>query len=93
MSYLGMIAFRGIYFGLYDSYKNTAQNFMQKMVISYLSTVGALIGIYPFDTIRRRIMMTSGQQYKYGPYSKFIKCIYKGQGLKGFFPGLPVIFF
>lgn len=56
-----------------------------------MATVAALIGIYPFDTIRRRMMMTSGQNYKYGSYGEFIRGIYSSQGLKGFFSGLPVI--
>lgn len=73
MSYLGMISFRGIYFGIYDSYKKSTSNYLEKFTVSYLSTVAALIGIYPFDTIRRRMMMTSGQNYKYGSYGEFIK--------------------
>ncbi len=73
MSYMGMIAFRGIFFGLYDSYKRSTENYLQKLSISYLSTVAALIGIYPFDTVRRRMMMTSGQNYKYGSYGQLIK--------------------
>lgn len=68
MSYLGMIAFRGIFFGMYDTYKKYTQNYPQKLCLSYVSTVAALIGIYPFDTVRRRMMMTSGQNYKYGSY-------------------------
>lgn len=54
--------------------------------------MAALIGIYPFDTVRRRMMMTSGANYKYGSYKEFIKEIYSSQGLRGFFIGLPVIF-
>jgi solute carrier family 25 (adenine nucleotide translocator) protein 4/5/6/31 len=93
MSYLGMIVFRGVYFGCYDTYKKHANNYIQKFLISYISTVAALTGIYPFDTIRRRLMMSSGQNYKYGSYKSFIKQIYKNHGItNGFFSGLPVIF-
>ncbi len=73
MSYLGMIVFRGVYFGLYDSNKKAANNYVEKLFISYVSTVAALIGIYPFDTVRRRLMMSSGQSYKYGSYRHFIR--------------------
>jgi solute carrier family 25 (adenine nucleotide translocator) protein 4/5/6/31 len=76
ISYMGMAVFRGLYFGLYDSYKNIVNNSFQKCLVSYVSTVIALFGIYPFDTIRRRLMMTSGQNYKYGSSMKFIKLIY-----------------
>ena len=93
MSYMGIKIFRGVYFGIYDTYKISANNYIDKIMISYLSTVAALFGIYPFDTVRRRLMMTSGQQYKYGSYKKFIKQFYGNAGLRGFFPGLPVIFF
>jgi solute carrier family 25 (adenine nucleotide translocator) protein 4/5/6/31 len=92
MSYLGMIAFRGIFFGLYDTYKDKAENNFQKLYISYFSTVAALIGIYPFDTIRRRLMMTSGQNYKYGSYRQFIRYVYQEQGFRGFFIGIPITF-
>jgi len=92
MSYSGMIAFRGIFFGLYDSYKHFTRNYFEKLCFSYVATVAALMGIYPFDTIRRRLMMTSGQSYKYGSYSQFIKHVYHSQGLRGFFKGMPIIF-
>lgn len=77
MSYLGMIVFRGVFFGLYDSQKKSEQSYLQKLWISYYSTVAALLGIYPFDTIRRRLMMTSGQNYKYGSYRSFISHVIK----------------
>ena len=88
-----MIAFRGIYFGLYDSYKHKTESYLERFMISYVSTVAALTGIYPFDTVRRRLMMTSGQNYKYGSYKQFLKEIYMNQGLSGFFAGMPIIFF
>jgi solute carrier family 25 (adenine nucleotide translocator) protein 4/5/6/31 len=68
-----MGVFRGLYFGFYDSYKKLTRNYLEKIALSYFSTIIALFGIYPFDTIKRRLMMTSGQKYKYGPYSRFIK--------------------
>jgi hypothetical protein len=46
-------------------------------MLSYVSTLIALLGIYPFDTVRRRLMMTSGQNYKYGSTGSFIKDIFK----------------
>ena len=73
MSYLGMGVFRGLYFGIYDTYKAMTKNYFERFLVSYFSTLTALLGIYPFDTIRRRLMMTSGQKYKYGSYGKFIK--------------------
>jgi len=65
ISFIGMVCFRGTFFGLYDSLKIHTYNLYQQFFLSYLSTVIALFTIYPFDTIRRRMMMTSGQNYKY----------------------------
>jgi len=65
ISFVGMSCFRGTFFGLYDSFKNMADNIYHHFLLSYFCTVTALATIYPFDTIRRRMMMTSGQNYKY----------------------------
>lgn len=40
-------------------------SFVVDFTIGYLVTVGAGIASYPVDTIRRRMMMTSGQAVKY----------------------------
>ncbi|ORX38079.1 putative ADP,ATP carrier protein 2, mitochondrial precursor [Kockovaella imperatae] len=65
-SVMGIIVYRGGYFGLYDSikplvpagYQNPAVNFC----IGYGVTTLAGLAAYPFDTIRRRMMMTSAAE-------------------------------
>ena len=59
----GIIVYRGAYFGLYDTAKGVlfkdekTANFFAKWGVA--QTVTALAGVvsYPFDTVRRRLMM------------------------------------
>jgi solute carrier family 25 (adenine nucleotide translocator) protein 4/5/6/31 len=69
ISCVGIFIYRGFYFGLYDTLQpmllgekaNVAMNFL----LGYSVTVTAGLMSYPIDTIRRRMMMTSGQAVKY----------------------------
>lgn len=66
-SVLGIIVYRGLYFGLYDSIKPVLLvgplegNFLASFLLGWGVTTGAGIASYPLDTIRRRMMMTSGE--------------------------------
>ncbi len=59
----GIIVYRGTYFGMYDTAKGAlfqdekTANFFAKWAVA--QTVTALAGVtsYPFDTVRRRLMM------------------------------------
>lgn len=62
------MVYRGFYFGLYD----TARPFMGKdanpmvsFAIAYAVTVVSGLLSYPLDTVRRRMMMTTGTGAKY----------------------------
>ena len=63
MSVQGIFVYRGAYFGLYDTAKGIMfedekkANFFAKWAVA--QTVTAVSGIvsYPFDTVRRRMMM------------------------------------
>jgi solute carrier family 25 (adenine nucleotide translocator) protein 4/5/6/31 len=60
-----MMIYRGIYFGLNDSIKpllpfSYHENLVLMFLIGYLITVTAGLCSYPLDTIRRRMMMSSG---------------------------------
>lgn len=70
ISCIGIVIYRGLYFGVYDSVKavlppNIKDNFFANFAIGWCVTVGAGLASYPIDTIRRRMMMTSGQAVKY----------------------------
>lgn len=64
VSCVGIIVYRGFYFGLYDTaepmIKKVSDNFAVKFALGYVVTVSAGLLSYPVDTIRRRMMMTSG---------------------------------
>jgi solute carrier family 25 (adenine nucleotide translocator) protein 4/5/6/31 len=66
-SVAGIIVYRGLYFGLYDSIKpvvlvgNLEGNFLASFLLGWTVTTGAGVASYPLDTIRRRMMMTSGE--------------------------------
>jgi solute carrier family 25 (adenine nucleotide translocator) protein 4/5/6/31 len=69
ISCVGIFIYRGMYFGLYDSIKpillgDNASVFLS-FLLGWVVTVTAGLMSYPIDTVRRRMMMTSGQAVKY----------------------------
>lgn len=70
ISCVGIVVYRGLYFGLYDSIKpmipGTAKDsFIASFILGWGVTVLSGLASYPIDTIRRRMMMTSGEAVKY----------------------------
>merc|ERR1711971_1468732 len=69
ISCVGIFIYRGLYFGLYDSLKPIILGDNANVFLSFLLgwgvTVTAALMSYPIDTIRRRMMMTSGAAVKY----------------------------
>lgn len=59
----GIIVYRGAYFGLYDTAKGVIfqdeknANFIAKWAVAQTVTAAAGVLSYPFDTVRRRLMM------------------------------------
>lgn len=62
----GIIVYRGAYFGLYDTAKGVlfkdekTANFFAKWAVAQAVTAAAGVLSYPFDTVRRRLMMQVG---------------------------------
>lgn len=52
-----------------------------------MGSIVAIYSVYPFDTIRKRMMMTSGEGYKYGGFINCALTLYKQEGLKSFYKG------
>jgi solute carrier family 25 (adenine nucleotide translocator) protein 4/5/6/31 len=92
ISCVGIIVYRGLYFGMYDSVKplmpkTMVDNFMANFLLGWCITVGAGLASYPIDTIRRRMMMTSGEAVKYNGSIDCARVIMKNEGMKSFFKG------
>lgn len=64
ISCVGIMVYRACYFGFYDTLKPIllGENFnlTQAFLLGYGVTISAGLVSYPFDTVRRRMMMTSG---------------------------------
>jgi solute carrier family 25 (adenine nucleotide translocator) protein 4/5/6/31 len=63
ISCVGIFIYRGLYFGLYDTIKpmmGADVSFFISFLIGWAVTVVSGLCSYPIDTVRRRMMMTSG---------------------------------
>jgi len=93
ISCVGIVIYRGLYFGLYDSLKpivltgNMKDSFIGSFFLGWGITIGAGLASYPLDTIRRRMMMTSGEAVKYKSSMDCASQIIKAEGVKSLFKG------
>jgi solute carrier family 25 (adenine nucleotide translocator) protein 4/5/6/31 len=93
ISCVGIVVYRGLYFGLYDSIKpvvltgDLADNFLASFMLGWGITIGAGLASYPIDTVRRRMMMTSGQAVKYKSSIDCFNQVLKNEGAKSLFKG------
>jgi len=93
VSVQGIIIYRASYFGCFDTAKSfVPAKFQRNVILSWMiaQTVTVCSGIlsYPFDTVRRRMMMQSGRSDIL--YKNTIDCwkkIYVQEGGKAFFKG------
>jgi len=93
VSVQGIIIYRAAYFGFFDTAKGMLPDpkktpFLVSWAIAQTVTTVAGIISYPFDTVRRRMMMQSGRSEKL--YKNTIDCwgkIYKSEGGGAFFKG------
>jgi len=95
VSVQGIIIYRAAYFGCFDTAKGMLPDPKNTpIVISWMiaQTVTTFAGImsYPFDTVRRRMMMQSGRKAADIMYKNTLHCwgkIYKTEGGAAFFKG------
>jgi solute carrier family 25 (adenine nucleotide translocator) protein 4/5/6/31 len=93
VSVQGIIVYRGAYFGLYDSAKNlllgegSNATFLYKFAIAQVVTTVSGIISYPFDTVRRRLMMQSGGEKIYNGTLDCWRKIARDEGTGAFFKG------
>ncbi|TCD61774.1 hypothetical protein EIP91_007952 [Steccherinum ochraceum] len=90
---VGICVYRGLYFGGYDTIRDTVLvgslrgNFLASFAVGWACTTGAAWCAYPLDTIRRRMMMTSGEKIKYKNSIDAAKQIVAKEGFKSLFAG------
>jgi len=93
ISCVGIIVYRGLYFGLFDSLKpvllqgGLKDNFFATFLLGWGITIGAGLASYPLDTVRRRMMMTSGEAVKYRSSMHAFAEIVKKEGVASLFKG------
>jgi len=92
ISVVGIIFYRASYFGLFDTGKavllGEKANLLATFMLGQVVTVSAGIISYPLDTVRRRLMMTSGAKEKL--YNGTLDCfakIMQNEGAGAFFKG------
>ncbi|GEM12112.1 solute carrier family 25 [Rhodotorula toruloides] len=92
-SVVGIIVYRGLYFGMYDSLKpvvvsgSLQGSFLASFLLGWGVTTGAGLASYPLDTIRRRMMMTSGEKVHYSSMFDAGRQIVKAEGMGSLFKG------
>ncbi|EGV96669.1 ADP/ATP translocase 2 [Cricetulus griseus] len=95
VSVQGIIIYRAAYFGIYDTAKGMLPDpknthiFISWMIAQSVTAVAGLTS-YPFDTVRRRMMMQSGRKGTDIMYTGTIDCwrkIARDEGSKAFFKG------
>ncbi|XP_023656645.1 ADP/ATP translocase 3 isoform X2 [Paramormyrops kingsleyae] len=95
VSVQGIIIYRAAYFGIYDTAKGLLPDPKNThMAVSWMiaQTVTTVAGVlsYPFDTVRRRMMMQSGRKGADIMYTSTLDCwqkISRDEGHKAFFKG------
>lgn len=93
ISIIGNVFYKGIYFGGYNAlkhifYEDKVQTFWDKWLVSQIVTTTAQYAAYPFDSVRRRLMIRgTGEDALYTTSLQCTKIMWKEEGFKGFFKG------
>lgn len=91
ISCVGIVVYRGCYFGFYDTLKpiiiGDKGSFLASFALGYVVTISAGLVSYPIDTIRRRMMMTSGEAVKYKGSIDCTRTIVKNEGFMSLMKG------
>jgi len=86
--------YRGLYFGLFDSIKplvlTESSTWLETFLLGWAVTVVSGITAYPLDTVKRRMMMTAGQEVKYNSSLACFKEVLAKEGSRAFFKGAAV---
>jgi len=98
VSVAGIIPYRGVYFGLYDSLRERNPwkkelglvGIASKFCVAQTTAIAAGYASYPFDTIRRRLQMQSEKPKEAWVYNGTLHCLRKilaDEGVRALFKG------
>jgi len=98
VSVIGIIPYRGVYFGMYDSLKEMNPYKMDlgimgiatKFAVAQFTAISAGYASYPFDTVRRRLQMQSELPKEKWIYKGTMDCFRKvaaNEGMNALFKG------
>ena len=91
VSVLGIFFYRASYFGIYDTAKIfMGTNVFVNFAVAFAVTTASGLVAYPFDTVRRRMMMQSGKTGADVQYTGTLDCfakVLKAEGPFGFYKG------
>lgn len=89
--------YRGLEYGIYDTFCKEKTGFYAsltgKFLTAYVISNTLTTLLYPLNTIRVRLVMTTGEHQKYKSFSHAVKTIYINEGAKVFFRGMGANFF
>jgi len=91
ISCVGIFIYRGMYFGLYDSLKplliGENGSALLSFFLGWAVTIVSGLMSYPIDTVRRRMMMTSGAAVKYNGSFDCFKTVIANEGFMSLMKG------
>ena len=89
-----IFVYRGLYFGLYDSLKPMLLQENASMAHTFLLGWGVTIcsglAAYPLDSVKRRMMMTSGEKVKYAGSMDCFRQVVGAEGARSLYRGAGV---
>lgn len=85
-SVLGILVYRGMYFGLYDTLVPLVpqRDMFSRFIMGYAVTIGAGVLTYPIDTVRRRMIISP---FKYTDGLSCASTIMNNEGVEALFLG------
>jgi solute carrier family 25 (adenine nucleotide translocator) protein 4/5/6/31 len=91
ISCVGIFIYRGLYFGLYDTLRplllGEQGSAGASFFLGWAITIVSGLASYPIDTVRRRMMMTSGGGVKYAGSIDCAKTVIKTEGFMSLMKG------
>lgn len=71
-----------------DIHSHSQDNFLASFLLGWSITTSSGVCAYPFDTVRRRMMLTSGQETKYRNSMHALREIIRVEGFAALFRGV-----